>query len=562
MPGFTLFRRSSSIVANPTTQGVSLRGIGSSGASRTLVFWDGIPMNDPFGGWVYWDRFAPDQIERVEISRGAATSLFGDRAMSGAIGIFSRESAPRRIRIGYEAGNRNTHDLSVGGSNLWRRFGVSGEVRAVSTDGYFVVPESIRGSIDTPAAVRFVAGNVGLELLGSSQRLFTRLDILAEDRANGTVLQRNSTSLGTLSANYSWQHAGDGITVLGYHTQEEFRASFSSIGAGRATERLTYNQVVPSNATGGAAYWTHNTTPYNFVLGADFERAEGYSTDRLVPSGERVGGGIRFQHGTFAQFNAGNSWARIFLGARYHFTGGDEKFFSPNGGFALGRGRFRFRGSGYRSFRAPTLNELYREFRVGNVITQPNAGLRSESLTGGEIGVDYAGEKTHLTATLFRNALDGIITNITLQTGATIIRQRQNAVAALAKGFEATARRQFQDFRAEASYLWVDSHYETGPRVPQVPKHQGSAELSWQYRGTLASAGIRTFAYQFEDDLNKFILPGFATVQLVVRQQLSHGLSASLAIENLLDREYVTGFSPTPTIGAPLLWRAGLRWSQ
>ena len=56
VPGFSLFRRTSSVVANPTTQGVSLRAIGSTGASRTLVLWDGVPLNDPYGGWVYWTR--------------------------------------------------------------------------------------------------------------------------------------------------------------------------------------------------------------------------------------------------------------------------------------------------------------------------------------------------------------------------------------------------------------------------------------------------------------------------------------------------------------------------
>src|ERR1043166_7639114 len=87
IPGFSLFRRSSSLVAHPTTQGVSLRGIGSSGASRTLVLWDGIPVNDPFGGWVYWTRFPPDEMARIELSRGASTSVFGDRAMGGAIAL-------------------------------------------------------------------------------------------------------------------------------------------------------------------------------------------------------------------------------------------------------------------------------------------------------------------------------------------------------------------------------------------------------------------------------------------------------------------------------------------
>ena len=48
IPGFSLFRRSSSRAAHPTTQGVSLRGIGPSGTSRSLVLFDGVPLNDPF----------------------------------------------------------------------------------------------------------------------------------------------------------------------------------------------------------------------------------------------------------------------------------------------------------------------------------------------------------------------------------------------------------------------------------------------------------------------------------------------------------------------------------
>lgn len=561
VPGFSLFRRSSSLVANPTTQGVSLRGIGSSGASRTLLLWDGIPTNDPFGGWIYWTRFSPDQIDHAEISRGASTSLFGDRAMSGALALFSKEPEPLALRLSYEGGNQSTHELSVGGSEVWRRFAVSGQVRALTTDGYFIVPQSIRGSVDTRAGVNFVAGNLRLDLLGTDQRLFVRLDILAEDRANGTQLTRNSTSLGTLAANYSWQRGHDGFAVLGYHTREEFHASFTTITNNRTVERITYTQAVPSEATGAAAYWTHNVNTYNFLAGADVERAEGYSTDRLVPSGIRFGGGVRLQHGTFAQFNAGNSWARVFAGARYHFTGGDERFFSPSAGFALGKGRLRFRGSGYRSFRAPTLNELYREFRVGNTATLANANLRSESLTGGEIGLDYTAETTHLSATLFRNSLDRLITNVTLASGpAGITRQRQNASAALARGFEANVRKGWRDWQGELAYLLIDSRYETGPRVPQVARHQGSAQVTYGHGGTMVSTSLRSYSYQFEDDLNQFILPGFATLQAIVRQQIYKGVSAHVTFENLLDREYVVGFSPTPTIGSPRLWRVGLKW--
>ena len=112
----------------------------------------------------------------------------------------------------------------------------------------------------------------------------------------------------------------------------------------------------------------------------------------------------------------------------------------------------------------------------------------------------------------------------------------------------------------ENAYLYADGRFASGFRLPQVPKHQGSSTLTWSHKQTMLSAGIRSFAKQFEDDINAFLLPGFATVHVTARHQLTPSLSAVLAIENILDRQYVVGFSPTPLIGAPLLWRGGLRW--
>lgn len=563
IPGFTLFRRTSSVVANPTTQGVSLRGVGSNGASRTLVLWDAIPLNDPFGGWVYWTRVPPDEIDRVEVMRGASSSVFGDRAMGGAISIFSRQPERWRASLAYDGGNRGTNEVEGSLSNAWRRFATSTEIRAFSTDGYFIVPNSIRGPVDTPANVRFVAGNTTLDFFGAGpHRLSVKLDILAEDRANGTMLQHNSTSLGTLSANYSWQQGSNAISALAYRTQEEFRASFSAIAANRKTERLTYLQSVPSGGTGGAAFATHSWTGASVLAGGDFERVEGFSTDRLVPSGLRIGGGKRFRRAGFAQANLKTGFLEWYAGARESWTGGGDRFFSPNAGVAAGFKRVRLRGSLYRSFRAPTLNELYREFRAGNTDTQPNPALRPERLFGAEAGLDVSGENRHLSITFFRNALDGLITNVTLSTGATIIRQRRNAAGALARGAEMSYRQRWHSWTGDAAYLYADSRVNTGLRLPQTPRHQGSAHLTWNRRGTLISAGVLSYSLQFEDDLNQFLLPGFASVQLYARQRLVGGVSATVAFENLLDRAYLVGFTPQPSIGPPRLWRAGLRWES
>jgi outer membrane cobalamin receptor len=561
VPGFSLFRRSSSLAANPTTQGISLRGIGSSGASRTLVLWDGIPANDPFGGWVYWTQFVPGEIGRAEISRGASTSIFGDRAMSGAIGLFSRPAQKLHLLGEYDTGNERTHDLSAGFADLWGRVAISGFVRAFTSDGYYIVPANIRGSADRQANVRFVTGDVRLDHYTSIGDFFFKTSILAEERQNGTAITHNSTGLGTVSLRYAREFTSDSFSLLGFHTRDGFHATFDSVTNNRNTDKLTYSQTVPSEAVGGAALWQHHEKKWNVMAGADVDRVEGTSTDHLVPSGLRVGGGTQLQHGVYGQADATLGPVKFFAGLRHSFAGQDSRFLSPNGGFVVGKKSLRARGSVYRSFRAPTLNELYREFRAGNTDTLANPALLPEKMWGAEAGVDWIGENGTFRVTGYRNSLDGLITNVTLSSTSTaIVRQRANAAAAVSRGVEAEFTERLRNFTGELKYLYVESRYVTGFRVAQIPKHQGTAQLTYMRGGTFASLGLRSYTYQFDDDLNVFRLPGYASAQFVIRQHLARALSAEVTLENALNRQFYTAFTPTPNIGAPRLWRVGLRW--
>ena len=564
VPGFTLFKRSSSIVAHPTTQGVSLRGLGSSGASRTLVLWDGIPVNDPFGGWVYWTQFIPDEIQEVEISRGAATSVFGDRAMSGAIGVFS--AAPQRLHLlgDYETGNRDTQDVSAGFSDLWPRVAVSVNARGFTTDGYYIVPAGIRGAVDRMANVRFATGDVHIDHFTSAGNLFFRLDMLAEERGNGTELTHNSTGMGLASLHYVRDFGGNSLSLTGYGVEEGFHSTFSTVLNARNTERLTYTQSVPSQGEGAAGLWQRRESKWNVLGGADVERVHGVDTDHLLAAGLRTGGGSQLQNGIFGQVDGELGPVHLYAGARGSFTGQGSQhtsFLSPSAGVAYGRRRWRLRGSAYRAFRAPTLNELYRSFSVGNTFTESNPNLVPETMTGGEVGADWTGENATFRVTAYRNALDNLITNVTLSsTPSQIVRQRANAAAAVSRGIETEFHQRFRDWSAEVSYLYVDARYSTDYRISQVPKHQGSAGVVYQHGGTIVSLDVRAFDYQFDDDLNQFRLPGYATVQLVGRQRISGHLSAEAALENALDRTYYTAFTPTPNVGGPRLWRVGLKW--
>src|SRR5438105_4577475 len=123
VPGFTLFRRTGSRTANPTSQGVSLRGVGGSGALRALVLDDGVPLNDPFGGWVYWGRIPRASIDRVEIVRGGASDLYGSSAMGGVIQFLRRANGADDLALEFSGGSEQTTTMSAFGSlskGAWR----------------------------------------------------------------------------------------------------------------------------------------------------------------------------------------------------------------------------------------------------------------------------------------------------------------------------------------------------------------------------------------------------------------------------------------------------------
>ncbi len=561
VPGFSLFRRTSSVVANPTTQGVSLRGLGSSGASRTLVLMDGVPMNDPFGGWVYWTRFTPFEMERIEVSRGAASSVFGDLAMSGAIELFPVEPTRPRFGGGYEAGNRNTHDVWGNATEVWKSFAASVSARGYTTDGYYVVAPPIRGPIDRMAGVRFATGTVRLDQFTGAQRFYIALNALAEERANGTYITHNSTGLGTASLHYLVQSGHDGFSAIAFRSQEQYHATFSQILNNRRTELLTSTQTVPADSIGGSAIYTHSGSYWNVIGGADINNEHGFSTDHF-PTTFKRGGGTILEHGVFVQGDVHLGTLRLFAGGREE-TAAHHNYFNPEAGVVWGKSHWRARGSVYRSFRVPTLNELYRDFRAGNTLTVANPALTPEKLFGGEIGADYIGESASFRVSAYHNAIDGIITNVTLSSTKTqITRQRQNAAAATSQGIELETRKQWRAWTGELSYLYADSRYSTGPFLAQVPRHQGSGQLTYRHHNTLVSGSVRSYSYQFDDDRNQFVLPGFASVGLVAHQQLSGPLAATASFENLLDHQYLTAFTPTPTVGTPRLWRVGLVWAR
>ena len=238
VPGFSLFRRSGGLTANPTTQGVSLRGVGANGASRALVMYDGVPLNSPFGGWVYWNRLPRVNIDGVEVFNGATSDLYGSGALGGVINITSRRINTTFFDLEASAGNAGTVSTSVSAGKSWGDFAVGLALQALHTRGYILVPPEQRGLVDTRAGTSDLGGTLTLsQKFGSRGRGFLRFGSFGESRENGTPLQINDTRITSLDLGTDWTTDAAGeFSVRVYGSAENFNQNFTAVAANRNSE--------------------------------------------------------------------------------------------------------------------------------------------------------------------------------------------------------------------------------------------------------------------------------------------------------------------------------------
>ncbi len=597
VPGFSLFRRSGSRTANPTSQGVSLRGLGASGTSRALVVADEVPLNDPFGGWVYWGRVPEIALDRVEIVEGGASDLWGSSALGGVVSLARRGAASPSLEAEAWGGSESTGDGALRASGPAGPIRLSADGEIFTTDGYVAVAPENRGVVDVPAASRHEAFEGAAEAVVGSSSVFVRGSRYVEERGNGTPLQRNDTAINEWSGGFDGMAGGAALGVRAYRSDEIFHQSFSAIAPDRSTEALTSSQRVPSSATGGSAQWSRALgTVHELAAGAEYRRVEGTSEDTVfLPSGSslRPSGGIQATAAGWIEDVAALSPSLTASASlRYDawndldgrsFTGGaaisvpdrSADSWSPRLSAVWAAGRtLSLTASAYRAFRAPTLNELYRPFRLGNVQTLANADLAPETVSGAEAGARWQSADGRIFArgSLFWMDVHDAVGNVTLSsTPALITRQRENIGRIRDRGAElAIDARLSSEWSAAAGYLLADSRVASAPQnptlvgnlVPLVPRDQATAEIRFS-RPSFATVAIqaRWSGPEYDDDANAFRLGSAFTLDAFVSRELGGGFELFGAVENATDRRNEAGKTPVTTLAAPRIFRGGLRWT-
>jgi outer membrane receptor protein involved in Fe transport len=601
VPGFALFRRSGSRSANPTSQGVSLRGVGGSGASRAVVLEDGVPLNDPFGGWVYWGRVPRAALDRIEVLRGGASDLWGDGALSGAVQLVRRETVlPASLTIEGSGGSQDTADASLYSAIRLHPIRVTLSGEGLSTGGYVPVEESARGPVDVEAGSRRSSADVTVERLGASGRIFARASIFDEARENGTPLQVNDTRIVQATAGADRQLRAGSLSVRAWGSDQDYHQTFSAVAPDRASERLTRLQEVPADALGISLQWSAGFGAHTLLAGVDSRRVRGESREEilagdgssLVASGgeERSGslflqdvfaagprvtvsGGVRVD--TWENRNGRRSTraSRDAAPAAARLADRDATAWSPRLSLLYRIApEVTLSASAYRSFRAPTLNELYRSFRVGSVDTLANERLSAERLSGADAGAAFSSHRLFARAVLFWMEVEDPIVNVTLSaTSSLLTRQRRNLGRVRSRGVEVDGETGLgRNWKVSLGYLFSDSTVIEAPgfrelegrRTPQVARQQGSVGIRYDVPAMLLAAlQARWVGRQFEDDQNQLPLDSYWTADAVLSRAVASGLDVFVAGENLFDERYDIGRTPVVTVGPGRTLRMGVRWN-
>lgn len=613
VPAVSLFRRTSSLAANPTTQGISLRAIAPSGAGRTLVTLDGVPLNDPFGGWVIWSQLPAESIESLDIVRGAGAGPYGAGALTGVIQLRERErGGVLDASIAERGGARlgGSGGLDAGATRL------TGSVLYETSDGYVPVRGVAAGAADTPLDLEAKSASLRADLLLGEAALSLRAGAYEEDRGSGLAGARSTASGHVLSAAFARQATAEqaGWRLQAWRRESDFANTSVAVAADRATTTPANDQYeTPATGwglnaalrgrreglSGGRAEWE---------VGADARFNEGETHERFRYmvgnyTRDRIAGGETSVAGVYGEGSLENGpW--LFAGGlrldgwknqngrrleRDRATCAptlDEIDSERSGEVVSARlaarrmigGGWAARAAAYSGFRPATLNELHRPFRVGNDLTEANAGLVPETLQGVEAGLAFEGPISALTATLFWNRIEGAIVNVTIGEGPAtfpragfvpaggVLRQRQNAGTIEATGVEINARQTLRgglDLTGAVSI--TDARVDGGSTAPQLtglrpaqaPIWSASAGIDWRASDRLIlTARARYESKRFEDDLNSRVLGAAVTLDVRADWRVNDTASLWLAADNLFDADVqvsetgtgVKGLAPPRTV--------------
>jgi outer membrane receptor protein involved in Fe transport len=626
VPGMTLSMMGPD-EAHPTSYSESARGLPTT-ETRILVLLDGVPVNDPFFNYIQWNRIPLDNIDHVEIVRGGGAPLWGNGALGGVVNVITKAPDKEELVIDGSGGTYGSYRSSVYGSY----FPTDGvkltlNAEAAGTDGYQTTPArwysfgstTLRSPVYTPTS--FDARNVSLRgdfEPADDLNAYLKVDYHENHQTLTTPIGDDEQHTWTFSGGLKETFGNGGMLSANLFRDNSNFSTDNPHLLGFDSEYNSNTHYTPVNDTGGSLTWSQDLsgllrnytigTDVHYISGTDYTNYFGSDGQLVVPT--VIGGGEQIFVGGFVQASiVPVERLEILASARYqyyeNFNGIDT--FPPAIGAIPASGKYSFdprvnirysltdqialRGAYYRSFRAPTLDQLYRSYADTTAgIYEGNPYLEPETLEGGEVGLDYTLPNLRTQLTFYTSTIKNLVTsfNLPASEGPTALgvtcgydaqtftyltcTRNINAGSAIARGIEFETTWDIgSGFSTVLAYTFADSHYTADPvdptavgeRLEGVPRHNVSGSLTYAAPGGWrVSANLRWVSTSYGDAHpdDNLKLDAHFVVDASATYPITDNIDVYSQIQNLLDRKYIANNGGgAPIYGTPFEIMSGFR---
>ncbi|WP_299878637.1 TonB-dependent receptor [uncultured Cocleimonas sp.] len=506
---------------------VFLRG---SNSNQSLVLVDGVRVSSVTAGSFDWSALPTEQIERIEIVRGARTALYGSDAIAGVIQVFTRKNGGPYASV--SLGEFGTKRGSAGFSKSLGKNGnskLSLNVAAENSDG-FSSTNSNAGEFsfnpdDDGYKKRSVTGAFSHDFSDTTK---VGINILSSNNKNDFDQGKSETDLQTISAFFQSNINEKWSQKLSVSRSENNLESISSFGASTFdTEREELDWQNNLNLSDKTA----------LVLGANYRKDQGKTNDFDDDISNKA---------LYANLNSGVGKFTFELAGRYddHSLAGSEFTNQLAAGFALTPKTTAYASYG-TAFTAPSINDLYYPGFFGSYAGNPD--LEAETSKTFEIGLKSELAKNHkFEASMFRTKVENMI-GFTGENN-----QASNTEKVLLKGVElsyAGSANKF-DWGLGASILRATNDL-TNERLVRRPNNKFTAKLGYAMTSrTRLGADLISSSSRQDDDFSSFPstrvkLDSYTLLNLTLNQKINKHMKVGVRVENVTDEDYqlASGFN-------------------
>ncbi len=585
-----------SFTQHPTGNLPGMRGLGEL---RTLVLVDGIPMNDPFFGTTQWNMVPKETIERVEVVRGGASSLWGHSAMGGVINIVTRNAEPRMVSQSLMGGSNGTFRTNTYGSTrINDRFGISANINYHQTDGYIPQQADLRGAIDQPAGGGNANVSFKTDYTSPEFRWYGRANYYNSNQNIGRALADNHQLTVNVQTGATWKLSeAETVEANAFYLQQNFTTNNPSfvIPGDRNSAFLSNLHQIPSTSIGGYTQYsrTINEIFRSVQLGLDLrqiqsvDRSQVFSAPGASPT-TLDGYGKQLFVGGFGQASVFPIPKLEILGSLRldYYRNYESKQVSAPGGTTDFANEDRvqlnpklatryqlieplaIRASIYRAFRAPTLDALHYNLLVTGFSLRSNPQLAPETMVGGDVGLDLNISRLKGQVNFFWNEVNHAITPVATSFFPVFTLQWFNVGKLRSRGVEVLGEVELaQHWSAIFGYTYTDSTITSNPadptivgnRNPNIPLHSETVTLRYrQPEGLDFAFRLRANQNIFASTDNTVKLSDQFILDFNVAYPIYKNVSAFVIGENILDDSYLVSIVGANWMGAPRQFFGGV----